>query len=79
MVTTAFNIPMQSTGSGLGSSWHLARVVVTSSASGETLPFPFNNWIDKKHGLEHIIWPDRDGDGLGDVGPDGALLKYKVG
>ncbi|KAG1672531.1 hypothetical protein FOA52_002840, partial [Chlamydomonas sp. UWO 241] len=71
-------IKIKSTGSGLGAAWHLARVVVTSSATGETLPFPFNNWVDKQHGLEHIIWPDRDGDGLGDVGPGGALLKYKV-
>ena len=48
-------IKIKSSGSGLGAAWHLARVVVTSTATGETLPFPFNNWIDKEHGLERVI------------------------
>ncbi len=25
--------------------------------------FPFNDWIDKAHGLEHVLNPDIDGDG----------------
>jgi hypothetical protein len=28
--------------------------------------------------MEHVIWPDRDGDGVGDVGPEGALVKFRV-
>lgn len=47
-------IKVRSSGSGLGAAWHLARIVITSSATGEKLPFPFNNWIDKEHGLEHV-------------------------
>ena len=72
-------IKLRSSGSGLGAAWHLARVTITSTATGETLPFPYNNWIDKEHGLEKIIWPDRDGDGVGDV--DASLagaVKYIV-
>ena len=47
-------VKVKSSGSGLGAAWHLARVVVTSSATGETLTFPHNNWIDKEHGLEKV-------------------------
>jgi len=47
-------IKIRSSGTGLGAPWHLARVMVTSSATGETLPFPYNNWIDKEHGLEQV-------------------------
>ncbi len=35
-------------------------------------------WFDKEHGLEHVLWPDRDGDGTADVGTLGDLVKYKV-
>eukprot|EP00798_Chlamydomonas_sp_ICE-L_P018432 gene18432-24908_t len=71
-------IKVRSSNSGLGAAWHLARVEITSSATGETLPFPYNNWFDKEHGLEHVIWPDRDGDGIGDVGAMGDMVKYRV-
>ncbi len=55
------------------------QIVITSTATGETLPFPFNNWVDKEHGLEHVIWPDRDGDGLGDIDARlGGMVKYRV-
>jgi hypothetical protein len=47
-------IKVRSSGGGLGASWHLSRIVITSAATGEKLPFPFNNWIDKEHGLEHV-------------------------
>ena len=47
-------IKLKSSGTGLGAPWHLARAVVTSSATGETLPFPYNNWFDKEHGLEQV-------------------------
>ena len=40
--------------------------------------FPFNNWVDKEHGLEHVLWPDRDGDGTADVGWMGDMAKYRV-
>ncbi len=29
--------------------------------------FPYNNWIDKEHGLTQLLTPDRDGDGKGDA------------
>lgn len=51
---------------------------MASAATGELLVFPFGKWIDKKNGLEHVLWPDRDGDGTGDVGAMGDLLKYRV-
>ncbi len=35
-------IKLRSTGSGLGSSWHLAKVEVASAATGERLVFPWN-------------------------------------
>ena len=69
-------VKVKSTGSGLGAPWHLDRIIVTSLT--ESLPFPFRNWIDKKNGLEHTIWPDRDGDGMGDVGVLGDRVKYLV-
>jgi hypothetical protein len=63
---------------GLGSAWHLAHIVVTDSKSGEQLVFPYNDWIDKKHGLSHLLYPDRDGDGVGDKGTMNGLLEYIV-
>ena len=47
-------VKIRSSGSGLGAPWHLARITVTSTATGETLTFPYNNWIDKEHGLEQV-------------------------
>ena len=47
-------IKVKSSNSGLGAAWHLAKVTITSSASGETLTFPYNNWFDKEHGLEQV-------------------------
>lgn len=69
---------LRSSGGGLGAAWHLAKVEVSSSATGETLVFPWGKWIDKEHGLEHVLWPDRDGDGTADVGVMGDVLKYRV-
>jgi len=63
---------------GLGSAWHLAHITVTDSKSGEKLVFPFNDWIDKKHGLSHLLYPDRDGDGVGDKGTLNGLVEYTV-
>jgi hypothetical protein len=34
--------------------------------------------VDEKNGLEHILWPDRDGDGIPDPTADAAMVKYKV-
>lgn len=34
--------------------------------------FPFNNWIDKEHGLEHFIYRD------GIVGASTPLQDYKI-
>jgi lipoxygenase homology domain-containing protein 1 len=55
-----------------------AQVEVASAATGEKLVFPFAKWIGKQQGLEHVLWPDRDGDGTGDVGAMGDLVKYRV-
>lgn len=49
-----------------------------STATGEKLVFPFAKWVDEKNGVEHILWPDRDGDGVADVGVDGDMVKYRV-
>jgi hypothetical protein len=34
------------------------QVDIISSATGQTYSFPFNNWIDEKNGLDHIIYRD---------------------
>jgi hypothetical protein len=46
-------------GSGLGPAWHLARIEVTNTSSGEALVFPYNGWLDEKHGTSQLLWPDR--------------------
>ncbi|KAG2450199.1 hypothetical protein HYH02_000301 [Chlamydomonas schloesseri] len=71
-------IKIRSSGKGLGAAWHLNKVEVISSATGEKLIFPFAKWVDDKHGLEHVLWPDRDGDGIPDPTADADLIKYKV-
>ena len=55
-----------------------AQVEVQSTATGEKLVFPFAKWVDEKSGLEHVLWPDRDGDGIPDPTADAELVKYKV-
>lgn len=62
------SLRITSDGSRLGSAWHLDRVEVHSSATNEILTFPFRGWIDREHGLSHLLYPDRDGDGVADVG-----------
>ncbi len=43
------------------------------------LTFPLNDWIDSKHGLDKELWPDVDGDGVGDVSTAaGALIDYAI-
>ncbi len=71
-------IKIRSSGSGLGAAWHLNKIEVQSTATGEKLVFPFGKWVDEKNGLEHVLWPDRDGDGIPDPTADADLLKYKV-
>lgn len=71
-------LKIRSSGKGLGAAWHLNKIEVISSATGEKLVFPFAKWIDDKHGLEHVLWPDRDGDGIPDPTADADLIKYKV-
>jgi hypothetical protein len=46
-------------GSGLGPAWHLARIEVTNTSSGEATVFPYNAWLDEKHGASQLLWPDR--------------------
>lgn len=38
--------------------------------------FPFNNWIDKEHGLSVLLTPDRDGDGVGDALEGGPIVEF---
>lgn len=71
-------IKIRSSGSGLGAAWHLNKIEVQSTATGEKLVFPFGKWVDEKNGLEHVLWPDRDGDGIPDPTADADLVKYKV-
>ncbi|GFR41097.1 hypothetical protein Agub_g1741 [Astrephomene gubernaculifera] len=71
-------IKIRSSGTGLGAAWHLNKVEVQSTATGEKLVFPFAKWVDEKNGLEHVLWPDRDGDGIPDPTADADLLKYTV-
>uniref|UniRef100_A0A7S3VHN2 PLAT domain-containing protein n=1 Tax=Dunaliella tertiolecta TaxID=3047 RepID=A0A7S3VHN2_DUNTE len=71
-------LKVKSSNTGLGAAWHLAKVEVSSSATGEKLVFPFHNWFSNENGTEHVLWPDRDGDGTGDVGELGSLVKYRV-
>lgn len=35
-------------------------------------------WIDSKHGLEHLLQPDRDGDGRPDQPDAGSTVEYDV-
>jgi hypothetical protein len=46
-------------GSGLGPAWHLASIQVTNTNNGETLLFPYNGWLDDKHGCSQLLWPDK--------------------
>lgn len=64
--------------SGLGPAWHLDKVEIVNTCSGEAAVFPYHNWIDKEHGLSVLLWPDRDGDGKGDVAQMRDLVKYHV-
>ncbi|KAF5837533.1 hypothetical protein DUNSADRAFT_4226 [Dunaliella salina] len=70
-------LKVKSSNTGLGASWHLAKVEVASSATGEKLVFPFHDWFSNDNGTVHVLWPDRDGDGTGDAGELG-LVKYRV-
>ncbi|GLC44364.1 hypothetical protein PLESTF_000049800 [Pleodorina starrii] len=71
-------IKIRSSGKGLGAAWHLNKVEVQSTATGEKLVFPFARWLDDKNGLEHVLWPDRDGDGVPDPTADADLIKYRI-
>ena len=65
---------------GLGPAWKLARIEVTNTSdpSEEFVTFPANRWLDKQHGLEAILTPDRDGDGQGDALEGGVEVEYNV-
>ncbi len=61
------SLRITSDGRGLGSAWHLDSIEVHNSATNELLTFPLKGWIDREHGLSHLLYPDRDGDGIGDI------------
>jgi hypothetical protein len=62
------SLRLTSDGAHMGAAWRLTTVEVHNSKTDETLIFPFNDWIDREHGLTHLLYPDRDGDGLADKG-----------
>eukprot|EP00951_Prasinocladus_malaysianus_P023652 scaffold201766_cov26-Prasinocladus_malaysianus.AAC.1 len=66
-----------SNGKGRGAAWHLSHAEVVNTATGEQLVFPFHGWVDKEHGLEHLLQPDRDGGGRA-CQPNGATVEYQV-
>lgn len=65
-------VRVRSSGTGLGSAWHLDSIDVVSSATNTQYSFPFKGWIDDKNGLDHFI--NRDGG----AGPTTDLVDYKV-
>jgi hypothetical protein len=64
--------------SGFGSAWHLAKVEIINTNTGEQAVFPWHNWLDKEHGLSQLLTPDRDGDGKGDALAGGPIVEYTV-
>ena len=68
---------VSSNGKGLGGAWHLSHIEVVNTGTGEKLVFPFNGWLDKKHGLEHMLYPDRDGNGVPEASITGTI-DYEV-
>jgi hypothetical protein len=56
----------------------LVQVEVQCAATGELLVFPHGAWLDQQHGLSQELWPDRDGDGTGDMGRSSELVTYRV-
>lgn len=85
-IGTLQSIRVSHDNSGLGSAWHLSSIQVTNTKAGETATFPHHEWLDEKHGLSVVLWPDRDGDGLADKPTDGQHggaagsreIEYKV-
>jgi hypothetical protein len=63
---------------GLSSDWHLAKVEVVNTATGEAAVFPHRDWLNKAKGLSVLLNPDVDGDGQGDVQAAGAKVEYVV-
>lgn len=72
--------PLRHDNWGLGAAWKLDRVEVTNTSdpSEEFVIFPCKRWLDKQHGLEAILTPDRDGDGQGDALEGGVEVEYHV-
>ena len=70
---------VSSNGKGFGAAWHLSHAEVVNTGTNEKLTFPFDGWIDKEHGLEHMLYPDRDGDGVGDASvAASSQIEYEV-
>ncbi len=40
--------------------------------------FPCNRWVDKENGLEVLLTPDRDGDGVGDALVNANTTEYTI-
>ena len=79
MAPLIFRAQINSNGRGLGAAWHLSHIEVVNTGTNEKLVFPFHGWVDKKHGLEHMLHPDRDGDGKADAADgSGGVVEYQV-
>ena len=48
------------------------QVEILSSADSQTYTFPFNNWIDDKNGLDHVIYKD------GVQGSSAPMQEYRI-
>lgn len=71
-------IKIEQNNRGLSSDWHLATVEIVNTATGESAIFPYNNWLNKKVGLSAIVYPDIDGDGIGDKIAAANMAEYTV-
>jgi hypothetical protein len=68
---------VRSSGSGAGADWHLAGINV-EGASGPARSFPCNAWLGASQGLERLLLPDVDGDGIGDEVAGAPLVAYTL-
>lgn len=53
----------------------------SANGAGEHLVFPCRKWLQGRPPNDAnpvTLWPDRDGDGLGDVGDASAVVEYVV-
>jgi lipoxygenase homology domain-containing protein 1 len=52
-----YKLLLATDGSGLGSDWHLARVIVRDSKRGSSETFPYDGWFSRATGLQQVRSP----------------------